>query len=68
MLKFFSLIFQHHSNLFFSNNSNKRYFIFLRDILIKISKSDLIGPRLLATNFGNYIELNNYFLLQFIFI
>lgn len=68
MLTFFSLIFHHHSNLFFSNHSSKNYFIFLRDILITISKSDFIGPRLLATNFGNYIELNNYFSLQFLFI
>lgn len=57
------MIFHYHSNLFFSNDLNKNYFIFLRDILIKISKCDFIGPRLLATNFGKYIELSNYFLL-----
>jgi len=52
-LDLFTAIFRHHNNLFFENDANKSYFIFLRDILIKISQSDFVGPRLLATSFGN---------------
>ncbi|XP_060849678.1 uncharacterized protein LOC132928802 [Rhopalosiphum padi] len=51
-LELFTAIFHYHSNLFFENDANKSYFIFLRDILTKISQSDFIGPRLLATSFG----------------
>lgn len=59
-LEFLTSIFQHHSDLFFSNDVNKKYFIFLRDVLIKISQCDFIGPRFLATSFGNFIAFMNY--------
>ncbi|XP_025416482.1 uncharacterized protein LOC112687776, partial [Sipha flava] len=48
-LQFVYSIFHCHSNLFFSNETHKSYFIFLTDILIKLSQCDFIGPRLLAT-------------------
>lgn len=51
-LELVSSIFRHHSNLFFDNNINKSYYNFLKDIIIKISHSDFIGPRFLATSFG----------------
>lgn len=51
-LEFFCAIFHRHSNLFFSGNSEKNYFKFLRDVIVKISQSDFVGPRLLATSFG----------------
>lgn len=63
-LKFFTLIYHYHYNLFFSNDTHKKYFMFLRDILIKISQSEFIGPRLLATLFG----MPNKYLKQLIFI
>lgn len=51
-LELFTAIFHHHSNLFFENNTKKNNFIFLRDILTRISQCDFVGPRLLATSFG----------------
>lgn len=51
-VEFFTSVFRHHSNLFFSSKISKSYFIFLRDILIKISQSNFIGPRLLSTIYG----------------
>uniref|UniRef100_A0A2S2Q4J1 SCD domain-containing protein n=1 Tax=Sipha flava TaxID=143950 RepID=A0A2S2Q4J1_9HEMI len=51
-LQFVYSIFHCHSNLFFSNETHKSYFIFLTDILIKLSQCDFIGPRLLATELG----------------
>ncbi|CAH1738223.1 unnamed protein product [Aphis gossypii] len=68
-LELFTAIFHYHSNLFFENDANKSYFIFLRDILTKISQSDFIGPRLLATSFGlkivtGLIQSNNVELIK----
>jgi len=67
-LELFTAIFHYHSNLFFENDANKSYFIFLRDILTKISQSDFIGPRLLATSFGkSKYNINEYFLFKYFF-
>jgi len=67
-LELFTAIFHCHSNLFFEDNANKSYFIFLRDILTKISQSDFIGPRLLATSFGkSEYNINKYFLFKYFF-
>lgn len=63
-LELFTAIFHYHSNLFFENDANKSYFIFLRDILTKISQSDFIGPRLLATSFGKSKYINEYILFK----
>ncbi|XP_050058671.1 uncharacterized protein LOC114121425 isoform X2 [Aphis gossypii] len=68
-LELFTAIFHYHNNLFFENDANKSYFIFLRDILTKISQSDFIGPRLLATSFGlkivtGLIQSNNVELIK----
>lgn len=66
-LKFITLIFHRYSYLFFSDDKCKQYFIFLRDIIIKISQSEFIGPRFLATYFGKtkyeykYLQYINYF-------
>lgn len=51
-LELFTAVFHHHSNLFLEKDVNKSYFTFLRDILTRISQSDFVGPRLLATSFG----------------
>ncbi|KAF0764329.1 Uncharacterized protein FWK35_00018485 [Aphis craccivora] len=68
-LELFTAIFHCHSYLFFENNANQSYFIFLRDILTKISQCDFIGPRLLATSFGlkivtGLIQSNNVELVK----
>lgn len=61
-------IFHHHCDSFFSNDVNKKYFIFLRDIITKISQCDFNGPRFLATNFGRFcykISLKTISVLNF---
>lgn len=68
-LELFTAIFQYHSYLFLENHANKNYFTFLRDILIRISQSDFVGPRLLATSFGlkivtGLVQSNNIELVQ----
>eukprot|EP00102_Acyrthosiphon_pisum_P018644 XP_016655854.1 PREDICTED: uncharacterized protein LOC107882255 [Acyrthosiphon pisum] len=68
-LELFTAIFHHHSNLFLDKDANKSYFKFLRDILTRISQSDFVGPRLLATSFGlkivtGLVQSNNIELVQ----
>ncbi|XP_025207484.1 uncharacterized protein LOC112603211 [Melanaphis sacchari] len=68
-LELFTEIFHFHSNLFLENDTNKSYFIFLRDILTRISQSNFVGPRLLATSFGlkivtGFIQSNNIELVK----
>ncbi|XP_050434263.1 uncharacterized protein LOC126841710 isoform X1 [Adelges cooleyi] len=51
-LQFLNSIFSQHSSLFLSSTECKNYFIFLRDIFVRMSQSMFPGPRLLATYFG----------------
>lgn len=63
-------IFHYHSNLFFLDDTQKSYFIFLTDILIKLSQTDFVGPRLLATQIGkpNLLSVNIYYETNILFL
>ncbi|XP_050529605.1 uncharacterized protein LOC126899101 isoform X2 [Daktulosphaira vitifoliae] len=50
--EFLILVFKNYSNLFFLSSENVKYFIFLEEIFLKMSLSDITSLRFLAINFS----------------